>query len=98
MAENIDIEKVRHIARLSRLELTNSEEEKFAGQLSSILGYVAQLSEVETKGVDPMANISGLSNIMRDDKIEASCLNHQDIEKNAPEFENGSFVVPGVFE
>lgn len=94
----IDIEQVKHIAKLSRLELSKEEEEKFAGQLSSILGYVEQLAEVDTTGVEPTSNITGLKNVYRNDGVEPSGISHEDIAKNAPEFNDGSFVVPGVFE
>lgn len=96
--EKLDLEKVRHIARLSRLELTNKEEERFAEQLSSILDYVGELQEVDTKDVESTANVTGLGNITRDDEIEESGITYEDIAKNAPEFKDGSFVVPGVFE
>lgn len=94
----IDIEQVKHIAKLSRLELSKEEEEKFSGELSSILDYVGELSEVETKDVEPMANITGLSNVSREDEVEESGIGYDDIAKNAPEFKEGFFVVPGVFE
>lgn len=98
MAEKLDIEKVRHIARLSRLELTNEEEEKFSQQLSSILDYVGEFSAVNTDNIEPTANITGLFNITRNDEVEGSGVSHQDIEQNAPKFENGNFIVPGIFE
>ncbi len=94
----IDINQTKHIAKLSRLELTPEEEEKYAGQLSSILDYVNQLSEVETEGVEPTANVTGLANVTREDKIEESGINYDDIAQNAPEFKDGFFAVPGVFE
>ena len=94
---NIDINQVKHIAKLSRLELTSAEEEKYAEQLSSILEYVNQLSEVDTEGVEPTANVTGLSNAMREDQVEESGLTNDDIVKNAPKFKDGHFVVPGVF-
>lgn len=94
----LTLEEVKHIAKLSKLELSKDEEEKFATELSSILGYVEQLSEVNTDQVEPTANVTGLKNILRDDEIIESGITHQDIAKNAPQFENGSFVVPGVFE
>jgi len=98
MAEKISKEEVDHIAKLSRLDLSAEEEERFSEQLSSILGYVDQLSEIKTEDVEPTSNITGLSNIYRDDEVESSGITYKDIAKNAPEFEGGSFVVPGVFE
>ncbi len=62
--------EVEHIALLARLGLTEAEKEKFAKQLSSILDYVEQLKEVETEGIEPTAQVTGLENVMRPDVIE----------------------------
>lgn len=94
----LTIPEIEHIAKLSRLELTDEEKRHYCEQLSSILDYVEQLSEVDTENVEPTANVTGLSNVMREDEIEESGVQYSDIEKNAPEFKDGSFVVPGVFE
>jgi aspartyl-tRNA(Asn)/glutamyl-tRNA(Gln) amidotransferase subunit C len=96
--EKLSFQEVDHIAKLSRLELSEDEKEKFRGQLSSVLEYVGQLNQVETEGVQPMANITGLENVLREDEIRENPVSFGDIEKNAPNFKNGSFVVPGVFE
>ena len=90
--------EVLHIAKLGKLELSVSEVEKFSDQLSDILKYVEQLNEVDTKGVEPTAQVTGLSNVMAEDKIERSDIGYQAIKKNAPDFENGSFKVPAVFD
>ena len=94
----LDIDQIEHIAKLSKLELSGEEKELYAGQLSSVLDYVGELSEIDTENVEPEANVTGLSNVWRDDTIEKSNINHYDISKNAPEFKDGNFVVPGVFE
>lgn len=94
----LNIEEVRHIATLSRLELSDEDTEKFEEQLSSVLSYVEQLSEVDTDGVEPTANVTGLSNIEREDKVEPSDITYDDIAKNAPKFRDGYFVVPAVFD
>jgi aspartyl-tRNA(Asn)/glutamyl-tRNA(Gln) amidotransferase subunit C len=94
----LTIQEVEHIAKLSKLELSQEEKEKYCDQLSSVLEYVDQLSEVDTEGVEPTSNITNLSNVMREDKVEESGISYLDIEKNAPEFKDGSIVVPGVFE
>lgn len=94
----LSIEQIEHIAKLSRLELTDEEKKLYSEQLSSVLEYVEQLGEVETENVEPTANVTGLSNVWRADAIEKSDITHNDIGQNAPEFKDGSFVVPGVFE
>ncbi|MFA6963396.1 MAG: Asp-tRNA(Asn)/Glu-tRNA(Gln) amidotransferase subunit GatC [Patescibacteria group bacterium] len=94
----LSIQEIEHIAKLSRLELSEDEKELYSHQLSDVLAYVEQLNEVNTDNVEPAANVTGLENIWRDDEVENSGIVHKDIESNAPEFKAGSFVVPGVFE
>lgn len=94
----LDIKQIEHIAKLSRLKLTEEEELLFSEQLSSVLDYVEQLKEIDTKDVNPTANVTGLSNVFRRDQVCESGIAHKDIERNAPQFEKGHFVVPGVFE
>jgi len=93
----LSIAEVEHIAKLAKLELSQEEKEKYCEQLSSVLEYVDQLSEVDTEGVEPTSNVTGLSSVMREDKIEESGITYKDIELNAPEFKDGHFVVPSVF-
>lgn len=93
----LEIEDVEHIAKLSRLELSESEKKKFAEQLSDVLNYVGQLNKIDTKNIEPTDQVTGLVNVFDEDKIEDSGVEYRDIEKNAPEFEDGSFKVPGVF-
>jgi len=63
-------DQVRHIAKLARLTLTKEEEERYAGQLTSILQYVDMLQEVETKNVEPTAQVTGLTNSFRPDVVD----------------------------
>lgn len=94
----LEISEVEHIAKLSKLELTNEESKEFQRELSSILDYVEQLGSVNTDKVAPTANITGLFNAMREDKVLDSQIKKEDIKKNAPSFQGDNFVVPGVFE
>ena len=88
---------VEHIAKLSKLKLSESEKEKFASQLSGVIEYVEQLDEVDTEGVEPTSQVTGLENIYREDEVKRSSIKHEEIEKNAPGFDGESFIVPGVF-
>ena len=94
----LSISDVEHIAALSKLSLTSAEKEKFANQLSNVLGYVEELNQVEVKGVEITAQVTGFSNVTVPDQVEDGAMPHKNIAKNAPQFQNGSFVVPGVFE
>lgn len=62
-------QEVEHIAGLARLGLSEKEIEKFQTQLSGILEYVSLLNEVDTKGVLPTAQVTGLTNVTREDAV-----------------------------
>jgi aspartyl-tRNA(Asn)/glutamyl-tRNA(Gln) amidotransferase subunit C len=62
---------VRHIAKLARLRLTNDEVKRFAPELTSILGYIEMLQEVDTKNVEATAQVTGLTNSFRKDTIQS---------------------------
>jgi len=66
---DISKEDIKHIAELSRIRLTVAEEIKFGEQLGSILKYIKKLDEVETKNVEPTAQVSGLVDVLRSDEI-----------------------------
>ena len=69
MATQLTAAQVAHIARLARLNLTPTEIEKMAGELTSILKYVDMLGEVSTDGVEPTAQVTGLTNVLRNDVV-----------------------------
>jgi aspartyl-tRNA(Asn)/glutamyl-tRNA(Gln) amidotransferase subunit C len=61
---------VKKVAQLARLELTEEELEIMPGQLSKVLDYIDQLKEVDTEGVIPTAQVTGLSDVWREDEID----------------------------
>ena len=82
---NMKIDVVK-VAKLANLPLTKEEEEKYGKQLSKILEYMEKLNQVDTSKVDATFNVTGLSNVTREDETE-SC----DIKKD------GFYVTKGVF-
>ncbi|MDP1511678.1 Asp-tRNA(Asn)/Glu-tRNA(Gln) amidotransferase subunit GatC [Paenibacillus sp. CMAA1739] len=94
---NISKEDVRHVAKLSRLNLTEAEEETMTGQLNAILHYAEKLNELNTEQVKPTTHVLHVSNVMRDDEVRES-LTHEQVMRNAPEEEDGQFKVPAVLE
>jgi aspartyl-tRNA(Asn)/glutamyl-tRNA(Gln) amidotransferase subunit C len=72
----LNSEQVHKVALLARLELTAAEEEQYAGQMSSILDYFEQLSELDTKDVEPTTRAIDMSNITRHDE-QTSYQNHR---------------------
>ncbi|MEM1171544.1 MAG: Asp-tRNA(Asn)/Glu-tRNA(Gln) amidotransferase subunit GatC [Cyanobacteria bacterium P01_H01_bin.35] len=91
----IDNEQVRKVAHLARLELKPEEEEKFTTQLSNILEYVEQLSELDTETVPPTTRAIDVSNITRDDRLEPFP-NREEILSCAPEQDGDFFRVPKI--
>ena len=88
-------EQILHVAHLARLELDEASIETFAGQIGTVLEYVDQLQGVDTQGVKPTSHAISLTNAFREDQERA----HLPTDKalaNAPEKEDGSFVVPKV--
>jgi aspartyl-tRNA(Asn)/glutamyl-tRNA(Gln) amidotransferase subunit C len=63
-------EDIKHIAKLSKLTLSSSEVKKFKNQLSNIVNFINELSSVDTEGVEPTSQTTGLVNNLRDDQIE----------------------------
>ena len=94
----ISIEDVKKLAELSALTLTDDQITHMQSELEAILGYIDHLSEVDTQGVLPTYQVTGLSNVMREDEVEASRLSQEDLLKNAPLTENGQIKVPRVIE
>lgn len=63
-------EEIKHIAELSRLKLTAEEEKNLGDQLGSILKYVEKLNQVNTDNIEPTAQVSGLSDVLRSDEVK----------------------------
>lgn len=90
-------QEVEHIATLARLNLTEEEKEKYSEQLSGILSYFDKLREVDTSAVEPTSQVTGLTNIMREDEIEEFDASAE-IVAAAPESGNGFIKVPRILE
>jgi aspartyl-tRNA(Asn)/glutamyl-tRNA(Gln) amidotransferase subunit C len=88
-------DEVAHLARLSRLALTEQELDHFAGQLDVILAAVARVQEVAAEGIPPTTHALGVTNVFRDDVIEA-CLGARAVLDQAPAAEQGRFRVPRI--
>jgi aspartyl-tRNA(Asn)/glutamyl-tRNA(Gln) amidotransferase subunit C len=90
-------EEVLHVADLARLDLDEAAIEKFAGQIGEILDYVDKLNEVDTQNVKPTSHAISLTNAFREDEPQKH-LDREQALANAPEKEDGSFVVPKIIE
>ncbi len=97
MAPVLDEATVRHVAHLARLEITDNEVALFANQLSKVLGYIAQLDELDTKDVPPTAHPLPLSNVFREDNVQPGLESDQAL-LNAPRRQGAFFHVPKVLD
>jgi aspartyl-tRNA(Asn)/glutamyl-tRNA(Gln) amidotransferase subunit C len=93
----VDEATVRRIARLARIRITDDEARSLEGELSGILGWVEQLGEVDTDGVEPMTSVVPIELKMRDDVVTDGD-KAADVTANAPMSEDGFYVVPKVVE
>lgn len=75
---------VRHIAKLARLTLNDEEVERFAKELTSILAYIDTLQEVNTEGVEPTAQVTGLSNSLREDVVRPCDVTSEELLECSP--------------
>ena len=91
----LDRDQVRKVAHLARLELTPDEEEQFTTQLSDILDYFQQLSELDTSDVEPTARAIDVSNVTRPDDLQPWS-DREGILNSAPEREGEFFKVPQI--
>ncbi|MDA7692879.1 Asp-tRNA(Asn)/Glu-tRNA(Gln) amidotransferase subunit GatC [Alphaproteobacteria bacterium] len=93
----VDIKTVNKIARLARLNIPESDKENLTIDLNNILDFVAQLEEVETSTIEPLASVTGHKLPLRIDEVTDG--NIEDLVlQNAPDKSSGFFVVPKVIE
>jgi aspartyl-tRNA(Asn)/glutamyl-tRNA(Gln) amidotransferase subunit C len=93
----VDEATVRRIARLARLKVSDAEAVSLKGELNTILKWVEQLGEVDTKGIEPMTRVVAMGLKQREDKVTDG-EKAAEIVKNAPMTEDNFFVVPRIVE
>jgi aspartyl-tRNA(Asn)/glutamyl-tRNA(Gln) amidotransferase subunit C len=89
----IDREQVLHVARLARLQLTDEEVERMAGELSNVLGWIETINELDLEGVPPTSHVVEVANALRRDEPRP-CLDRETALGSAPERTDDGFVVP----
>lgn len=95
----IDKQTIEHIAKLSRLTLSEDEKELYTTQLQSIFAYVETLQEVDTEGVEPTSQVTGLKNVVFDDIVEERTDEIKDkLVESFSRKDNRELVVRQVFD
>ena len=92
---SISRQDVAKVALLARLQLTDAELATMTAELAQIVGYVDQLADVDTAGVEPMAHAIELTNVFRADEVTASLPRHEALA-NAPHHDQRGYLVPAV--
>ena len=93
----ISRDEVAHLARLSRLAVSEEELDRFAGQLDVILQSVARIGEVAADDIPPTSHSVPLTNVYRDD-VETPCLTQAEALSGAPDKAEGRFRVPRILD
>ena len=98
MKKVIDEKTVRHVARLSRIELSAKEVTLYRKQLTDILNYINKLNKANSKNVPPTSHpLAGLKNVFRKD-VRKKSLSAEDALRNAPNRKDNFFSVPKIME
>ena len=91
----LEKEHIEHLANLAKLGVNEDEKEKYAEQISSILDYFEQLKELDTKGVEPLAQVTNLKTVVRDDEVKVA-FNKDKVMAEAPEIDKKQVKVKPV--
>jgi aspartyl-tRNA(Asn)/glutamyl-tRNA(Gln) amidotransferase subunit C len=94
---SVSHEQARHIAKLARIAMSEEELERLVPELNAIIGWVEQLGEVNTDGVEPLTAVIEQKLRLRDDAVTAGNI-REDVLANAPAAQHGFFAVPKVIE
>ena len=87
---------VRHLAQLSSLQMSDAEVESLRADIEKIINYINQLDELDTDGVEPTYQVTGLQNVWRDDEIIDSSVSRQQLLALADEQSDNCVKVPKV--
>jgi len=89
-------EDIVRLAKLSKIALTDDELAKFQVEIESILAHIEQLQKIDTDGVEPTYQVTGLRNVSRTDEIKDYGVSQADLLKNAGDKKDGMIKVPKV--
>ena len=91
-------EDILKLARLSRLKLSESEIEEFRAEISEILAYVDMLKDANVEGLKPTYQVTGLTNVTRNDETVQYGMDQLDLLKNVPEVEKDYIKVKRMIQ
>lgn len=93
---HISSDDVQYLAQLSNLQLAADEADALRADLEGIIGYIEQLSELDTEGVEPTYQVTGLENVWREDTVDNYGVDRETLLARAPAADNHQIKVPKV--
>ncbi len=93
----ISLDEVRHVAKLARLDLNESEVMSLQTELNALLGHFADIQSLSVEDMEPILHASNLTNVWSED-ITSPSLKRESALKNAPVSKAGLFLVPMIIE
>ena len=90
---SIEEADIRKVARLAQLRVSDEEVTSLTKELADIVGFVEQLNEVDVSGVEPVAQVTGITDVMRDD-VPGGMLPREVVLENGPKHHDEAFLVP----
>ena len=96
-AMSVTSAQVRHIAKLARIGMSDAEADALVPEINNILGWVEQLGEVNTDGIEPLTAVIDQKLRLRDDQVTEKNIRNE-VLANAPDAQHGFFAVPKVIE
>jgi aspartyl-tRNA(Asn)/glutamyl-tRNA(Gln) amidotransferase subunit C len=97
MSDRISRDDVAHVARLARLALTDTELDRFTGQLAAVLEHARDVEALDVADVEPMMHPYPLVNVLRDDVVTAT-VDRDEVLAAGPSTEDGRFRVPPILD
>lgn len=94
---SITLEQVRHVAKLARLDLDETEIFSLQGELNALIGHFADIRDIDVSGVEPKSHAVALSNVWADD-VPGPTLSREKALANAKSSKAGLFLVPAIIE
>ena len=94
---SISLTEVRHVARLARLELDETEILSLQGELNALIGHFGDIQAIDTSGIEPKSHVVAMQNIWSED-LPGPTLPRDEALRNAPLSRAGLFVVPMIIE
>jgi aspartyl/glutamyl-tRNA(Asn/Gln) amidotransferase C subunit len=96
-SERVDLDQLKHIAKLARLKMTEQEALSYQNDLNDILRYVETIGELDTEAVEPMSHVLEIKNVWREDK-QGKAEGNEPILSNAPSRDGDYYKVPRIIE